>query len=597
MTDVAAVVVHHKRHGDIGAVIRSLSDAGIDPDRILVVDNSEVPELEAQLSKDVQPAHLLVAKNRGYGSAVNDGLALIDSRWPDTQFVLVATHEVSIDAASLSLLRGALVESPELSAVGPTLLRADSRTEQVWSQGGTFTTFGRMPTHIRLDGSRADSVVRDWLDGAVVLYRRSALPARPFDETFFLYMEEVDLHLRLAYAGTPVAWVPAARAQQSSSGTPPRLFARNLRYLHAKHRLSWCGARALLPMARRAAGFAVRSQWRQFAEVLRGGTERLPRPERQVVFLNPLGAALAHYGDEFRSVCSSAGLTCTTVSIPEPSSAGDGRVRWILRYARSLRLARALSRNASAQIVVAWPVLGFLDSVVIRVLAGRALQIIHDPTPLVRAVGYGRASRFIARVVGKNVRYVTHSPAADAEMRRFGFPPHRLVLVNHPVLPAVPSTLRTEGTIVRVLGQYKTDRDLELMAAIARANPGTWSFEVCGRGWPEVAGWHTQSGFLSEVEFESKLRTADVVLVPYRRFYQSGVALRAMELGTPVVAPAGSVLDPLIDPRHRISSDGSSGPEAVRLAATSSNGEWVQAFAAYRASAVDQVRELLGSAG
>ncbi len=135
MTDVAAVVVHHKRHGDIGAVIRSLSDAGIDPDRILVVDNSEVPELEAKLSKDVQPAHLLVAKNRGYGSAVNDGLALIDSRWPDTQFVLVATHEVSIDAASLSLLRDTLVESHELSAVGPTLLRADSRTEQVWSQG------------------------------------------------------------------------------------------------------------------------------------------------------------------------------------------------------------------------------------------------------------------------------------------------------------------------------------------------------------------------------------------------------------------------------------------------------------------------------
>lgn len=595
LTDVVAVVVHHKRHADIGAVVRSLTTSGIEHDRILVVDNSGMPELEEQLARDVRPARVLTVENRGYGAAVNDGLALVEMAWPDAPFVLVATHEISIDELSLASLRNALIAAPKLAAVGPTLLDAGSISGEVWSQGGTFTKLGRMPAHIRDDRPHRKIVEREWLDGSVVLYRRSSLSVRPFDETFFLYMEEVDLHLRLGYGGTPVAWVPDARAWQASSGTPPRLFARNLRYLQAKHGLSWRGARGLLPATRRAAGYASRRQWQQAKQVLHGVVERLPRPDRQVIFVNPLGTALAHYGEEFRSVCSSAGVPCTSISIPEPSSAGDGRLKWVSRYVQTLRLAKRLSRASGAQLVIAWPVLGFLDSLLISALAGHARQIVHDPTPLVRAVGYGKVSRLAAAVLGRKVGYIVHSPAAFAEMRRFGFLPGRLELLNHPVLPPAPPESRNETKTVRVLGQYKADRDLELMKAVALENPRDWLFEVCGRGWPEIEGWRTESRFLTEAEFEMKLKTADVLLVPYRRFYQSGAALRAMELGTPVVAPEGSVLDPLIEPRHRFSGGGSSGPDAVRFAATSPAGGWGTAFVDYRASSVEQVRTMFGA--
>ncbi|MDR6691212.1 GT2 family glycosyltransferase [Microbacterium sp. 1154] len=597
LSDVVAIVVHHKRHGDIGSVVRSLASAGIEHERIVVVDNSETPGLEAQLERDVQPARLLIVENRGYGAAVNDGLALIDTTWPDVPFVLVATHEVSVDGASLSALRQALVDAPDLSATGPTLLSEGTDRHQVWSQGGTFTRWGRMPNHVRHDRSRAATVQRAWLDGAIILYRRSSLTARPFDEAFFLYMEEVDLHLRLGYASTPVAWVPDAHAFQTSSGTPPRLFARNLRYLHAKHRLSWLGARALLPVMRRAAGLASRGEWRQVKDLMRGQTERLPRAQPHVIFLNPLGTALAHYAAEFRSVLSSAGVSATFISIPEPSSAGDGRVKWLLRYARSLHRAKALSRGSDAHLVVAWPVLGFLDSLLIGAVAKSAYQVIHDPTPLVRAVGYGKVSRLVARSLGRRVDYITHSPAALAEMREFGFPLSRLALVKHPVVPPSAPWPRSGQITVRVLGQYKADRDVELMGAVARENSDGWRFEVCGRGWPNVEGWTRDPRFLTEVEFEEKLRTAHVLLVPYRRFYQSGVALRAMELGTPVVAPAGSVLDPLIAPEHRVAPGGSSGPDAVRAAALSSEDDWKQAFISYRASAVREVQMLFGATG
>lgn len=46
--------------------------------------------------------------------------------------------------------------------------------------------------------------------------------------------------------------------------------------------------------------------------------------------------------------------------------------------------------------------------------------------------------------------------------------------------------------------------------------------------------------FLPDVEFEALLASSAAVLIPYKFYFQTGVALRALEAGTPVVGrPTG----------------------------------------------------------
>jgi glycosyltransferase involved in cell wall biosynthesis len=68
---------------------------------------------------------------------------------------------------------------------------------------------------------------------------------------------------------------------------------------------------------------------------------------------------------------------------------------------------------------------------------------------------------------------------------------------------------------------------------------------VVGRGWPDIAGWEVDNRFLPETELDQRIRDSAAVLIPYSHFYQSGIAVRALELGVPVVGPRHPFLSDL----------------------------------------------------
>ena len=68
----------------------------------------------------------------------------------------------------------------------------------------------------------------DWAEGSTQLVSRACLDAcGPWDESFFLYSEETDFHLRAGARGFGVQYVAAAQAVhlEGDSGTSPRLWA------------------------------------------------------------------------------------------------------------------------------------------------------------------------------------------------------------------------------------------------------------------------------------------------------------------------------------------------------------------------------------
>ena len=202
--------------------------------------------------------------------------------------------------------------------------------------------------------------------------------------------------------------------------------------------------------------------------------------------------------------------------------------------------------------IVVWPVLGYWDLVIVRLLVGpRSAVVLHDPAPLVRAVGYGRAAKWLA---GRRwtSSILTHSATATSRVRA-DTARDEVLCVPHPMMaprrrsePAVVEATDRQP-LISVLGQYKRDRDLHALARVAAVAHGVWKCEIWGRGWPEVAGWRVKDRFLSEAEFAHRIEASDVVLIPYLRFFQSGVAMRCLELGTPFVGPSDSSLGEIVE--------------------------------------------------
>ncbi len=278
----------------------------------------------------------------------------------------------------------------------------------------------------------------------------------------------------------------------------------------------------------------------------------------RIVVVNPLGVALEHYTSALCGHLQDAGAETELISVPEPSQSGKGRLRWLIAYSGALRSAGRLARRSPvpARVLLTWPVLGFLDFLTVKITCGNSgIIVYHDPRPLVRSVG---SSPLVARLVGqlkKRPGALVHSQEAAEAMGDLGLAPG-MILLPHPMLPVGDAVQgRTGGTgrpTVRVLGQYKPDRDVALLEELATRLTPKYNLEIVGRGWPAVNGWTVDARFVSEGELDELIATSDAIIIPYKRFYQSGIAIRALEQAVPIVGRAGTSLRGLYGPQSRL---------------------------------------------
>lgn len=257
-------------------------------------------------------------------------------------------------------------------------------------------------------------------------------------------------------------------------------------------------------------------------------------PPADVIIVNPLAGALRHYTKRLQQMLVDSGSSVAVLSVPEPSFSGRSRLAWVSEYARALLRARRV-RHHGCRVLVTWPVLGHIDRVVAPLLAGRPTTVVmHDPLPLVRAVGYSSLSTRVATLLAPKHSLMVHSELAAEDLAGRAGP---LVQLPHPLANLATAPAPSDPPFVRVLGQWKPDRDLALLESLAPLLPDT-RLEIVGRGWPPVAGWAVRDDFVSEDEMADLINTSSAVLIPYRRYYQSGVAARAIESAVPVIGTA-----------------------------------------------------------
>lgn len=264
--DVMAVIVHHRQLPVVLETVRAVIRAGVSPDRVIVIDNSEDEDVATALREAAHGWMVRVVPNRGYGAAVNVGVTEGRGVAP---YTLVMTHEARCNSADLELMVNALREHPDVAVAGPDFLR---QGDAIWSRGGSLSRHLRLPRH-RLDVDPSTSVLADvdWVDGAIAVYRTDTLREEPFREDFFLYFEETELHTRFRELGWRVVTASGSVAQQSSEGMPAFWAVRNTLLFQALHgtRIS----RALAPwyVLARTCGVAIAGgHWAETSQAIRG---------------------------------------------------------------------------------------------------------------------------------------------------------------------------------------------------------------------------------------------------------------------------------------------------------------------------------------
>jgi GT2 family glycosyltransferase len=216
VSTVAAVIVNWNGKAWLPACLDSLAAQTRRPDEVIVVDNGST-DGSAELATIKLPTNtgFAVACNRGVAATDADYVALVNNDVvlaPDWIEQMARALETRPDAASVACK---MVDYDDPSVIYDTgdLLRRDGAADQ---RGRFLRDDGRWDTPGEVWGACAGAA----------LYRRDAFSkAGGFDETFFAYLEDVDLGLKLRLAGYTCRYEPRAVARHAGGATAARLGA------------------------------------------------------------------------------------------------------------------------------------------------------------------------------------------------------------------------------------------------------------------------------------------------------------------------------------------------------------------------------------
>ena len=240
-TDVVVVTYESERW--IAACLDSLvGQSGIG--RIVVVDNGSTDATASVVHRyaDRNVALRALGVNQGFGSAANRGVAATASA-----AVLIVNPDLIAEVGVVTRLRSALDVAPGIAVVGPTVTDLSGAT---YPSARSFPSLTDAAGHAFLglfwkanpwSAQYLSPTQVQWISGTAMLVRRSAFEAvGGFDESFFMYVEDVDLCWRLAGAGWTVALESAAVVRHGVGGSSGRA---PYRMIVAHHRSLWRFAR------------------------------------------------------------------------------------------------------------------------------------------------------------------------------------------------------------------------------------------------------------------------------------------------------------------------------------------------------------------
>lgn len=191
---------------------------------MIVVDNGSREEDRARVEGAVaERAWATLLRNRenlGFAGGCNVGIRVALER--GARYVMLLNNDATLEPGALSALLAHMEESPRTGLASP--LVTDVSGERVWAAGGE-----RASREVVCRLGHAGRPVSDvptapfeaWaLIGCAVVVRRDVFEqVGLFDESYFAYVEDVDLSRRASAAGWRLEVVPEARVRHAVSAS------------------------------------------------------------------------------------------------------------------------------------------------------------------------------------------------------------------------------------------------------------------------------------------------------------------------------------------------------------------------------------------
>ena len=187
---------------------------------VIVVDNNSIDGSSEMVKSRFPEVKLVInsknfgfakANNSGYGKSTGDFLLFLNSdcELPGQNFLKMLEH---------------VQEHEDVGIMGPRLIYPDFSFQPSVGRFPTFFTeifdnllLSKIPLLSTICKDKFDrkeyqkTVEVDWITGACLLGRRKAFEeAGKFDESFFMYMEDIDLAKRIKHKGWKVVYFPEA---------------------------------------------------------------------------------------------------------------------------------------------------------------------------------------------------------------------------------------------------------------------------------------------------------------------------------------------------------------------------------------------------
>jgi GT2 family glycosyltransferase len=210
---VAVVVVTHDSAGELAGLIASVRLQARPGDELVIVDNAS-HDGTAERARALLGGSATVLE-----SGINIGFPAACRRGVDASvapLVLLLNPDARLEPGALDRLREAAVRRPDWAAWQPVVMLPDGRVN---TAGGVVHYVGiGWAGRLGQDASELPDHPYEaaFASGAAMMIRRSAWGALGgFDDSYFLYCEDLDLGLRLWLSGLGVGVVPDARAVHS----------------------------------------------------------------------------------------------------------------------------------------------------------------------------------------------------------------------------------------------------------------------------------------------------------------------------------------------------------------------------------------------
>jgi GT2 family glycosyltransferase len=194
--------------------------AGVPRFEVIVVDNQSCDaSVRIARAHPVGPTLIIMGRNAGYAAAINAAAA---QAGPDAD-LLVLNPDIRLSSGAVAALYREL-RNPGVGVAAPRIVAEDGRTARSLRREPSLATIwsdallgGRLASRLGLGEvvhapclyARGGPV--EWATGAALLISAEARRrAGGWDESFFLYSEEVDYLRRVRQSGLAVHYVPQA---------------------------------------------------------------------------------------------------------------------------------------------------------------------------------------------------------------------------------------------------------------------------------------------------------------------------------------------------------------------------------------------------